>query len=76
MNLELAILDSVLDPVEAHVHGFGSLDLGAFVGKAIGGGIICSESSGFNLFTAYFFEDLSDVGTFLAIVEEGAYFSF
>jgi hypothetical protein len=55
MNLELAILDSVLYPVEMHVHGFGSLDLGAFVGETVHGGDICGESSGFRLFSAGLF---------------------
>jgi hypothetical protein len=66
MNLELSILDSILYPMEAHVHDFGSLDLGVLVGKAISCGVVCGESSGFQLLSAYFFENLSGMGPFLA----------
>jgi hypothetical protein len=35
VHCELSVANSVLDPVEAHVHGFGLLDFGSVVGESI-----------------------------------------
>jgi hypothetical protein len=35
-DTELVLFDPVLNPIELHIHGFGMLEFGAFVGKAIG----------------------------------------
>ena len=40
IHVELFLIDPVLDPVEAHVHGLGALLLQLSVGKASGGGVI------------------------------------
>ena len=40
---ELALADSVLDPVEAHVVGFGALDAGALVGESVGGRVVSDD---------------------------------
>jgi hypothetical protein len=45
MNLELSALDSILYPVEAHLHGFGSLDLNSLVGTTISCGVVCDKYS-------------------------------
>ena len=41
MDSELALLDSVVDPEEAHVHCFGALDLDCVVGNAFCSRVIC-----------------------------------
>jgi hypothetical protein len=57
VHCELSLADSILDPVEAHVHGFGLLDFGSVVGKSISCRVIggdagwlgCSLSSSFRI---------------------------
>jgi hypothetical protein len=69
MHCQLPLFDSVLDPVESHVHSFRVFDFGAFVGKAISCGVVGGgEPGGAWLGIFKFFEDLADVGHFLAIV--------
>ena len=41
MYSKFAVFHSVLDPVETHVHCFGSPDFGATVGESICGGVVC-----------------------------------
>ena len=66
---ELALFDAVLYPIEPHIHGFGSSDFGASIGKAICGGVIGGNSSWLCLWISYFGEDLPDVHCFLSVVE-------
>ena len=73
-NTELVLFNSVLDPVESHVHGLGSLEFGAFVGEAISCGVVCDDRCGFQLGAVEFEENLAEVNRFLAVVEEGSYF--
>ena len=40
VDVELVLVDSVLDPVESHVHGFGSALLDGVVGYAVCDGVI------------------------------------
>ena len=68
MDSKLALLHSVLDPIKSHVHGFGSSDLGALVGKSVCGGLIGGDAGGAGLFVAHGFEDVAHVCCFLAVV--------
>jgi hypothetical protein len=49
MSNELALLDSVADPVEAHVYGFGSTLFDCFVGDASGACIFGLDGFGWVL---------------------------
>ncbi len=44
VDFELFLGYSVLDPEESHVHGFGSSNLGPFVGKTICCGVVSGYS--------------------------------
>ncbi len=50
---ELFVFDTILDPIESHVHGFGSLLFDLFVCKAVGRGIIDLDWGG-RLWVAHF----------------------
>jgi hypothetical protein len=71
MDGEVAKLDPVLDPIEAHVHGLGSSDFGTAVGEAVSSRVICGDSSGLGLVSAQLCENVSDVGPLFAIMEDG-----
>jgi hypothetical protein len=75
-DAELFLFDAVLDPVEAHVNGLGSFELGAFVCEAVCGGVVGGDLAWSRLGAAEFCKDLADVDSFLAVVEEGSNFSF
>jgi hypothetical protein len=72
MDSKLSSVYSILDPVEPHVHDLVSINLGSPIGKAVGGGIICSNASRSRLFSAHFLEHGQDMGGILAVVEQGA----
>ena len=63
VDMELALFDTILYPVKAHVHGFGFALAETVVGEVIGGGIVdldwCS-----GLFMSHFFQYDSDVYCF------------
>ena len=44
-HIELALLDAVLEPVEAHVHGFGMALLDGVIGYTVSTGIVGLEGS-------------------------------
>ena len=68
VNDELALRNAVTNPVEAHIHRFGSLLLDGVVGNA-GGSAIVGDDGGGRLGMAKFFErDALGYG-FLAVVE-------
>ena len=69
LNGELALVNSVWDPMESHVHSLGLLKLVVTVGKTTGSGIIGGDDGGARLFVAYLLEDLSDKDCLLAIVK-------
>ena len=69
VDFEFALVDTVLDPVKSHVHGFGAFDFGGVVGEAFGGGVVGDESGGAGLHMAELGEDLANVRSFLAINE-------
>ena len=73
---QLVLVNSVRDPVEPHVHSFGSLELMLAVGKSTGCGVISDDSGWSGLGMAHFPEDFPDENCFLSIVEESSYLSF
>ena len=52
---ELALLHSIANPVESHVHGFGSLGFDCVVGDSFSCGVVCLDWGGAQLFVAHFF---------------------
>ena len=75
VNIEHTLADSVTQPVESHVHGFGLLLLDGVVGNAHCGGIVCLDGGG-SLGLVHFLEGGADGDCFLAIEEDGCNFSF
>ena len=73
---QLALVYSVRDPMESHVHCLGAFQLVVTVGKATGSGIVSGDFGGARLFMAKLLQNLSDEDSFLAIVEEGSYLGF
>ena len=73
---ELALVNSIRDPVKPHVHCLGAFELVVTVGKTTGSGIVGGDFGGARLFMAKFLEDLPNEHGFLAIVEEGSYLGF
>jgi hypothetical protein len=72
MDSKLSSVYSILDPVEPHIHCLGSFNLGSSIGKAVGGGIICSNASRCRLFSTHFLEYGPDMGGLLAVLEQDA----
>ena len=56
MDAELSLFDTVLDPVEPHIHCLGVFNFGAAIGKAVGGGIVGDDSGRALWGVAYFME--------------------
>ena len=75
INVELVLSDSVADPVETHVDGFGSFLFYCVVGDPCGGCVIRSYW-GCRLRVSEFFEGYSYCGCFFAVVEECCKFGF
>ena len=55
VDSEFALLDSISDPVEPHVHGFRALRLDSFVGDAFGGGVVGLDRCGAFFLPSHFF---------------------
>ena len=76
VDSELTLSDSVADPIEPHVHGFGAFGFDRVVGNSgcylVIGDYICGAFLG----VAHFFEHCSYHGAFLAIVEQSCCFWF
>ena len=68
---ELSLSDSILDPIKAHINGFGSLLFDGLVGKTHGHGIVNLDWRGW-LWVSQFNEGVADGGGFLAIEERGS----
>ena len=75
VNANVALVDTVWYPMEAHVHGFGALEFGGAVCKATGRGIVSGDACRGRLWVPHFLEDCSEEHGFLAIVEQGTNFS-
>ena len=68
-NDKVALVDTIMYPVEAHVHGFGPFEFGTLSGKAVGSGIVGDYLCGLQLLISKFFEHLSEEYGLLSIVE-------
>ena len=75
VDTELALLDAVLEPVEAHVNGFRTALFDCAVHDALSAFVVGLDGSG-RLGVAKFNEGLADWAACLGIVEEAAYFGF
>ena len=70
------MVDVVLNPIETHVYGFGSLDFSGVIGKALCCGVVGDDACWSWLWMSKFGEDVLDVGAFLSIDEKHAGFCF
>ena len=74
-NMEVFLVNPVLDPVEAHVHGFGALLADSAISDAG-----CDRVVGLHwrrrLWPSHILECLADDGGFLGVNKEGGEFSF
>ena len=52
VDSELALLHSILNPVEAHVHSLGTLYFSSAIGKSIGCGVVRGDSGWLGLFSS------------------------
>ena len=72
---ELALLDTILNPVEAHVNGFGEGFLESIVGNNSGCGFVRGYGGGW-LWVYHFLEGGAEYGAVLGIEEESVDFGF
>ena len=75
IDMELALADTIANPVEAHVDRFGALLLDGVVGDAGSSAVVGLEGRR-RLGVAEFFERNANRTGFFAIVEEGSEFGF
>ena len=76
VHFELALFGSVLDPIEAHIDGFGSLLFDCVISDVRGSAVVGLDR-GWWLIVAQFFETGSNKGAgFFSVVEQCAEFSF
>jgi hypothetical protein len=75
MNYELALLDSVADPVKSHVYGFGPTLFDCSVGDASGACIVGLDGC-CSLRMAHFFKCNAERDTVMSVLEYGAKFCF
>ena len=74
-NDELALGNSILEPVELHVDCFGADLFDTFVGDAVGGGVGIGDGRG-RLWMAHIDEVCAEYGDVLGVMEQGANFGF
>ena len=74
-DMELFLVHAVLDPVEAHVDGFGSYLFAGAVSNSDCGGIVYLDRCGW-LWMAHFVECDAEGYGFFAVVKEGSHFRF
>jgi hypothetical protein len=75
VNVEVALFDSVLDPIESHVDGFGSSLFDGAIGNARGAGVVSLQGSG-ALWVAHVDESSAQSFGVFSIEEEGAELGF
>jgi len=75
VDTKLALADTIADPVEAHVNGFGSTLFDGVVDDAFGGGVVGHDGCG-RLWPAHFLQSGSEHAAILGIVEQGTDFGF
>ena len=73
--VELALLDSVLDPVESHVDGLGAALLDGVVGDTRGTRVVCLHRS-CKLWVSHVLGHGSDGCCFFSVEKEGAELGF
>jgi hypothetical protein len=71
VNYELALLDSVVDPVKAHVYGFGATLFDRLIGDASGACIVGLDGCG-SLWMSHLFKSDAERDTVASILEDGA----
>jgi hypothetical protein len=69
IDMVLVLPDAVSNPIESHIHGFGSFLFYRFVGDATGRAVV-SDHRGGRLFVAQFFDGDAKWCSFFAIVEK------
>ena len=72
---KLTLVNSVPDPVEAHVHCSGSSEFASLVGNLVCSCVVCGERC-WLLWMSHFVEDGANDSAFFGIEEEGTKFSF
>ena len=70
IDMVLFLPNAVANPIEAHIHGFGSLLFDGFVGDTTGGAVVGNHRSR-RLWVAQFVESDAEGGAFFAVVEKG-----
>ena len=75
MDVELLLVDAVLEPVEAHVDGFGSVLSDSRVHDAVGSAVVCSDWS-WRLRMVHFYQCCSHGDGIFGIHVEGSNFGF
>jgi hypothetical protein len=70
IDMVLFLPNAVANPIEAHIHGFGSLLFDGFVGDATGGAVVDNHRSR-RLWVAQFVKSDAEGGAFFAVVEKG-----
>ena len=75
-HVELALANSVSDPVEAHVSCLGATLRDSVVGDSCGYGVVGDDGSGFCLRMSKVCKGVSQWGGCLAVLEQAAVFSF
>ena len=76
VDAELPLTDSVLDPIESHVHCLGSFGFDCVVGDSFGGCIVCADGGGSRLWVSHFCECCYDRLSGLAVHKECSCFGF
>ena len=67
VDCELSLTGAILDPVESHIHCFGSLHFDVVVGESFGCGVVGDNGGRLSLWMSHFFEDCPNVCGFLAV---------
>ena len=75
VDAELALADTIADPVEAHVNGFGAALFDCVIDDSFSHLVVSFDGSGI-LWVAELDESGADGGSILGIVEECPYFGF
>jgi hypothetical protein len=71
VNYELALLDSVADPIKANVYGYGATFFDRIIGDASCACIVGLDGRG-SLWMSHLFESDAERDTLTSILEDGA----
>ena len=75
VDAELALVNAVTDPVEAHVHSLGVFGLDRTVGNAFCCGIVSLDGCGLCLRITHIVQDVAYHGSLLSVVEQSSSFA-